>query len=148
MTDGVLHVGGVDVRELAQTYGTPLFVCDEADLRSRCADYRDAFGPDAGVFYAAKAFCSKAVLRWVSDEGLGLDVCTGGELEVALAAGFPPERITLHGNNKSLAELDPGRPGRGRAHRARLVRGDRAADPGGRSGRDDAARAGRGCWSG
>ena len=102
---GVLHVGGVDVRELAQTYGTPLFVCDEADLRSRCADYRDAFGPDAGVFYAAKAFCSKAVLRWVSDEGLGVDVCTGGELEVALAAGVAPELITLHGNNKSLAEL-------------------------------------------
>ncbi|HEY2240242.1 MAG TPA: diaminopimelate decarboxylase, partial [Streptosporangiaceae bacterium] len=103
--EGVLTVGGVDVRELAATYGTPLFVCDEADLRSRCSDYRDAFGPDAGVFYAAKAFCSKAVLRWVSDEGLGVDVCTGGELEVALAAGVPPEQITLHGNNKTVAEL-------------------------------------------
>ncbi len=102
---GVLHVGGVDVRELAAAYGTPLFVCDEADLRSRCTDYRDAFGPDAGVFYAAKAFCSKAVLRWVSDEGLGVDVCTGGELEVALAAGVTPEMITLHGNNKTVAEL-------------------------------------------
>src|SRR6201985_3913385 len=102
---GVLHVGGVDVRELAAAYGTPLFVCDEADLRSRCTDYRDAFGPDAGVFYAAKAFCSKAVLRWVSDEGLGVDVCTGGELEVALAAGVPPEQITLHGNKQSVAEL-------------------------------------------
>jgi diaminopimelate decarboxylase len=103
--DGVLTVGGVDVRELAETYGTPLFVCDEADLRSRCADYREAFGSDAGVFYAAKAFCSRAVLRWVSDEGLGVDVCTGGELEVALSAGVRPEMITLHGNNKSLAEL-------------------------------------------
>jgi diaminopimelate decarboxylase len=103
--DGVLHVGGMDVRELAQDYGTPLFVCDEADLRSRCADYRDAFGADAGVFYAAKAFCSKAVLRWVSDEGLGVDVCTGGELEVALAAGVSPDLITLHGNNKTVAEL-------------------------------------------
>ena len=80
-------------------------MCDEADLRSRCAEYREAFGPDAGVFYAAKAFCSKAVLRWVSEEGLGVDVCTGGELEVALAAGVAPELITLHGNNKSLAEL-------------------------------------------
>src|ERR1700742_5217546 len=58
--DGVLHVGGLDVRELAGTYGTALFVCDEDDVRSRCSDYRDAFGQDAGVFYAAKAFCSKA----------------------------------------------------------------------------------------
>jgi diaminopimelate decarboxylase len=103
--DGVLTVGGMDVRELAETYGTPLFVCDEDDLRSRCADYREAFGAEAGVFYAAKAFCSRAVLRWVSDEGLGVDVCTGGELEVALSAGVQPEMITLHGNNKSLAEL-------------------------------------------
>jgi diaminopimelate decarboxylase len=103
--DGVLTVGGMDVRELAETYGTPLFVCDEEDLRSRCADYREAFGAEAGVFYAAKAFCSRAVLRWVSDEGLGVDVCTGGELEVALSAGVRPEMITLHGNNKSPAEL-------------------------------------------
>src|ERR1700744_5209761 len=103
--DGVLHGGGMDVRELAETYGTPLFVCDEADLRSRCADYREAFGPDAGVFYAAKAFCSKAVLRWVSGEGLGVDVCTGGELEVALAAGVAPDLITMQGNNRTVAEL-------------------------------------------
>ena len=103
--DGVLTVGGVDVRELAETYGTPLFICDEADLRSRCADYREAFGAGAGVFYAAKAFCSRAVLRWVSDEGLGVDVCTGGELEVALSAGVGPDMITMHGNNKTLAEL-------------------------------------------
>ena len=102
---GVLTVGGIDVRELAGTYGTPLMLCDEADFRSRCSDYRDAFGADAGVFYAAKAFCSRAALRWVSDEGLGVDVCTGGELEVALAADVPPDMITMHGNNKSLAEL-------------------------------------------
>jgi diaminopimelate decarboxylase len=102
---GVLTVGGMDVRELAGTYGTPLMLCDEADFRSRCSDYRDAFGADAGVFYAAKAFCSRAALRWVSDEGLGVDVCTGGELEVALAADVPPDMITMHGNNKSLAEL-------------------------------------------
>jgi len=102
---GVLTVGGMDVRELAGTYGTPLLLCDEADFRSRCSDYRDAFGADAGVFYAAKAFCSRAALRWVSDEGLGVDVCTGGELEVALAADVPPDMITMHGNNKSLAEL-------------------------------------------
>jgi diaminopimelate decarboxylase len=103
--DGVLTIGGMDVRELAETYGTPVFACDETDLRGRCADYREAFGPDAGVFYAAKAFCSRAVLRWVSEEGLGVDVCTDGELEVALSAGVPPETIIVHGSNKSLAEL-------------------------------------------
>jgi diaminopimelate decarboxylase len=102
---GVLTLGGVDVRDLAAEFGTPLYVCDEEDVRSRCRDYREAFGPDGQVFYAAKAFCSRAVLRWVSAEGLGVDVCTGGELEVALSAGVPPEQITLHGNNKSLEEL-------------------------------------------
>ena len=99
-SDGVLTLGGVDVRDLAAEFGTPLYVCDEEDVRSRCRDYLEAFGPDGRVFYAAKAFCSRAVLRWVSSEGLGVDVCTGGELEVALSAGVPPEQITLHGNNK------------------------------------------------
>src|ERR1700734_3110247 len=103
--DGVLRIGGLDVRDLAAEFGTPLYVCDEEDVRSRCRDYVEAFGPDARVFYAAKAFCSRAVLRWVSSEGLGVDVCTGGELEVALSAGVPPERITMHGNNKSFEEL-------------------------------------------
>jgi diaminopimelate decarboxylase len=103
--DGVLVLGGMDVRELAEEFGTPLYVCDEEDVRSRCRDFLAAFGPDGRVFYAAKAFCSRAMLRWVSAEGLGVDVCTGGELEVALSAGVPPEQIALHGNNKSLAEL-------------------------------------------
>jgi diaminopimelate decarboxylase len=102
---GVLTLGGVDVRELAEEFGTPLYVCDEQDVRSRCREYTEAFGPDGRVFYAAKAFCSRAVLRWVSSEGLGVDVCTGGELEVALSAGVPPEQITLHGNNKAAGEL-------------------------------------------
>ena len=103
---GVLMLGGVDVRDLAAEFGTPIYVCDEEDVRSRCREYLDAFGPDDGrVFYAAKAFCSRAVLRWVSSEGLGIDVCTGGELEVALSAGVPPEQITMHGNNKTLDEL-------------------------------------------
>jgi diaminopimelate decarboxylase len=102
---GVLTLGGADVRELVAEFGTPLYVCDEDDVRSRCRDYTEAFGPQARVFYAAKAFCSRAVLRWVSAEGLGIDVCTGGELEVALAAGVPPEQITLHGNNKTQDEL-------------------------------------------
>jgi diaminopimelate decarboxylase len=104
-SDGVLTLGGVDVRELAAEFGTPLFVCEEEDVRSRCREYREAFGAQARVFYAAKAFCSRAVLRWVSSEGLGVDVCTGGELEVALSAGVPPEQITLHGNNKTADEL-------------------------------------------
>ncbi len=102
---GVLRLGGVDVRDLAAEFGTPVYVCDEEDVRSRCREYTEAFGPDGRVFYAAKAFCSRAVLRWVSSEGLGIDVCTGGELEVALSAGVPPEQITLHGNNKTLEEL-------------------------------------------
>ncbi len=105
-SDGVLTIGGMDVRDLATEFGTPLYVCDEADVRSRCRDYLEAFGPNARVFYAAKAFCSRAMLRWVTSEGLGIDVCTGGELEIALAAGVPPEQITLHGNNKTLDELE------------------------------------------
>jgi diaminopimelate decarboxylase len=102
---GVLTIAGADVRNLAAEFGTPLLVCDEEDVRSRCRDYVEAFGSETQVFYAAKAFCSRAVLRWVSFEGLGVDVCTGGELEIALSAGVPPEQITLHGNNKSLDEL-------------------------------------------
>jgi len=93
------------VRDLVADFGTPLYVCDEQDVRSRCREYLEAFGPDGRVFYAAKAFCSRAVLRWVSEEGLGVDVCTGGELEVALSAGVPPEQITMHGNNKTQDEL-------------------------------------------
>ena len=102
---GVLALGGADVRDLVAEFGTPLYVCDQDDVRSRCRDYLEAFGPQARVFYAAKAFCSRAVLRWVSSEGLGVDVCTGGELEVALSAGVPPEQIALHGNNKAQDEL-------------------------------------------
>ncbi len=102
---GAVVLGGVDVRDLAAQFGTPVFVCDEEDFRSRCRDFREAFGDDAGVFYAAKAFCCRAVLRWVTEEGLGVDVCTGGELEVALRAGVLPEMITLHGSNKLPGEL-------------------------------------------
>lgn len=104
--DGVMRLAGVDVRELAETYGTPLFVIDEHDFRSRCAEHAAAFGAPARVHYASKAFLSTEIARWVAAEGLGLDVCTGWELAVALHAGFPAERIALHGNNKSTAELD------------------------------------------
>src|SRR5215467_930520 len=106
--NGVLTLGGVDVRDLAREFGTPVFVTDEADVRGRCREYIEAFGPpgaSASVYYAAKAFCSRAVLRWVTEEGLGVDVCTSGELEVALAAGVEPALITMHGNNKLPAEL-------------------------------------------
>ncbi|WP_214371093.1 diaminopimelate decarboxylase [Pseudonocardia sp. H11422] len=102
--EGVLEVAGVDVRELAEQYGTPLFVVDEDDFRSRAAEFAAAFGAES-VHYAAKAFLSVEIARWVDDEGLSLDVCSGGELAVALRAGFPAERIAFHGNNKSVAEL-------------------------------------------
>jgi diaminopimelate decarboxylase len=109
--DGAMTVGGVDVRDLAAACGTPAYVLDEADFRARCRDFRQAFGHDGSdgghaVHYAAKAFTCLAVLRWVADEGLGLDVCTGGELAAALRAGVSPDRIALHGNNKSVPELE------------------------------------------
>ncbi|MGE5826819.1 MAG: diaminopimelate decarboxylase family protein, partial [Micromonosporaceae bacterium] len=102
--DGALWVAGCSVCELAQRFGTPSYVLDETDLRARCRDFRTAFA-GFGVFYAAKAFCCRATVRIIAEEGLNLDVCTGGELAVALAAGMPAERIKLHGNNKSPAEL-------------------------------------------
>lgn len=105
-SDGVLRLAGVECRELAETYGTPLFVLDEDDFRSRCREYAGAFGDAAAVHYAAKAFLCTEVARWVAEEGLSLDVCSAGELLIALRAGFPAERITFHGNNKSVAELD------------------------------------------
>ncbi len=103
--DGTVCIAGVPVSELAQTYGTPLFVIDEDDFRSRCRDISEAFGGGEHVRYAAKAFLCSEMARWIDDEGLSLDVCSGGELAVALHAGFPAERIALHGNNKSVAEL-------------------------------------------
>jgi diaminopimelate decarboxylase len=104
--DGALTLGGIDVRDLASQYGTPVFALDEEDFRGRCRDFTAAFGEQAAVFYAAKAFCCRGVLRWVAEEGLGVDVCTGGELEIALAAGVDPAMITLHGSNKLVAELE------------------------------------------
>ncbi|MGH8893630.1 MAG: diaminopimelate decarboxylase [Actinomycetes bacterium] len=103
--EGHLTLRGHDVRDLVARHGSPAFLLDEADLRQRCRSYRGAF-PDAAVFYAAKAFLCTAVARWVMEEELGLDVCTGGELAVAVRAGFPGERLLLHGNNKSVAELE------------------------------------------
>jgi diaminopimelate decarboxylase len=102
--EGAMTVGGVDVRDLAAEYGTPLYVLDEGDFRARAREFKAAFA-DEDVYYAGKAFLCGAVARWVSEEGLGLDVCSGGELAVALAVGVDPEKITLHGNNKSSAEI-------------------------------------------
>jgi len=102
--DGALRVAGIDVRDLAERYGTPLFVVDEDDFRSRAAEFAAAFGAGS-VHYAAKAFLCAEVARWVAEEGLSLDVCSGGELAIALRAGFPAGRIALHGNNKSVDEL-------------------------------------------
>ena len=102
--DGILHVGGLSVTELTARHGTPLMLLDEGDVRARAGAYAESF--DGGdVFYAGKAFLCTAVARWMDDAGLGLDVCTGGELAVALRAGFPAARLAMHGNNKSTAEL-------------------------------------------
>ncbi|MCW2517459.1 MAG: diaminopimelate decarboxylase [Mycobacterium sp.] len=103
--DGEVSIAEVRVTQLAADYGTPLFVIDEDDFRSRCRDISAAFGGGEHVRYAAKAFLCSEIARWIDEEGLSLDVCSGGELAVALNANFPPERIALHGNNKSVAEL-------------------------------------------
>jgi diaminopimelate decarboxylase len=103
--DGLVRIAGVTVTEVAAEYGTPLFVIDEDDFRGRCRDMAAAFGGGINVHYAAKAFLCGEVARWVAEEGLAMDVATGGELAVALHAGFPAERIAVHGNNKSVDEL-------------------------------------------
>ncbi len=102
--EGALEVGGVDLRDLAREHGTPAYVLDEADFRARARAFREAFA-DYDVYYAGKAFLCTAVARWVAEEGLSLDVCSGGELTVALRAGVDPARIGFHGNNKTTAEL-------------------------------------------
>ncbi|MEU8693816.1 diaminopimelate decarboxylase [Streptomyces sp. NPDC048665] len=101
---GDLAVGGVSLAEVADRFGTPVYVLDEAEVRDRCRTYRDTF-PDAEILYAAKAFLCRAMIHWMDEEGLGLDVCSAGELELAVTAGFPPEHIVLHGNAKSPQDL-------------------------------------------
>ncbi|MGC3952641.1 MAG: diaminopimelate decarboxylase, partial [Propionicimonas sp.] len=102
--DGVISVAGLKLTELAEQVGTPAYVIDELDFRQRARAWRDAF---AGwtVYYAGKSFLSGTIARWVTEEGLSLDVCSLGELTVALRAGVPGERIGMHGNNKSETEL-------------------------------------------
>lgn len=101
--DGALSIGGCDVADLGAEFGTPLFVYDEKELRERCREAVSAF-PD-GVAYATKAFMCKAMARLAHEEGMGLDVATGGEMHIALAADVPADRLIFHGNNKSVAEL-------------------------------------------
>lgn len=111
--DGVLRFGGIPATALRERFGTPLWILDEDEVRATARRTLDAFraaaalhGVQARVYYAGKAFLSAEVVRWVTEEGLALDVCTGGELAVALAAGADPARLGFHGNNKSVAELE------------------------------------------
>ncbi|MER6445971.1 diaminopimelate decarboxylase [Streptomyces venezuelae] len=101
---GDMAVGGVSLAEIADRFDTPAYVLDEGEVRERCRTYRAAL-PEADVLYAAKAFLCRAMVRWVEEEGLGLDVCSAGELELAVTAGFPPERIVLHGNAKAPRDI-------------------------------------------
>jgi diaminopimelate decarboxylase len=101
---GEILVGGVALSRIAEEFGTPTYVLDEADLRQRCRDYRAAF-PEAEVAYASKALLCLAVAGWVEEEGLSLDVCSAGEIAVAAAAGFPARRMVLHGNAKTPQDL-------------------------------------------
>ncbi|MEU6012863.1 diaminopimelate decarboxylase [Streptomyces sp. NPDC047515] len=103
---GTVTVGGIEVTRLAEEFGTPAYFLDESDFRARCRAWAGAFGRDADVFYAGKAFLSRAVVRWLKEEGLNLDVCSGGELTCALDAGMPAERIAFHGNNKTVEEIE------------------------------------------
>lgn len=103
--DGVVAIAGVALPDIAEAYGTPVMVVDEDDFRSRCRDMAAAFGGPGNVHYASKAFFTRRIARWVDSEGLSLDVASENELRIALAAGFPAERIAVHGNNKSESFL-------------------------------------------
>lgn len=109
---GDLELAGVAVSELTSQFGTPLYVIDEDEFRRRASEVREALesaaksiGTTAKVYYAGKAFLSAAVVKWIDELGLNIDVASGGELALALASGIDPKRIGLHGNNKSLAEI-------------------------------------------
>ncbi len=111
-TDGGIEVGGCEVAALTAEFGTPLYVLDEDDFRARATGFAAAFaqafsryGADVDVYYAGKAFLCSRVAAWMKKDGLGLDVASAGELEIALRGGMPPQRITMHGNNKSDAEI-------------------------------------------
>ena len=108
---GVLSLSGISAAQLAKDFGTPSFFLDEDAFRSRSLAWHDGlqsqFGPSAGtIYYAAKSFICTAVAQWIADIGIGIDVCTGGELAVAVAGGIHPSKIEVHGNNKSVSEID------------------------------------------
>ena len=105
---GHLVISGCDAAELANEWGTPLYIFDEFSLRQRCAEFKNEFGrryPDITVIYAAKAFINKALALLLNEEGLGLDVVSGGEMGIAQSAGFPLDKVYFHGNNKSAGEI-------------------------------------------
>jgi diaminopimelate decarboxylase len=106
-----LSLAGITAKTLAQEFGTPTFFIDEADFRERALAWdkalKDSFGPHAGkVYYASKAFICTELARWINELGIGIDVSTGGEMAVALAGGIDPSKIEVHGNNKSIAEIE------------------------------------------
>jgi diaminopimelate decarboxylase len=106
-----LSLAGITAKNLAKEFGTPTFFVDEADFRARALAWdkalKDAFGPHAGtVYYASKAFICTELARWIKDIGIGIDVSTGGEMAVALAGEIDPSKIEVHGNNKSIAEIE------------------------------------------
>ena len=106
---GEITIAGLSVTEIAAEYGTPVFIFDEADVRKRARDYVAAFKVDdieTSVHYAGKAFITTKIAQWVNQEGLGIDVASAGELEVALRAGIDPAQIVMHGNNKSVKDLE------------------------------------------
>ncbi len=107
-SDGHLTIGGCDVVELAREFGTPLYIFDELTLRSKCREFRSEFSKysrDVKVIYASKAFINRAIALLLLEEGLGLDVVSGGELGIARSVDFPMDRVYFHGNNKSAEEL-------------------------------------------
>jgi diaminopimelate decarboxylase len=111
LNGGVLSLSGISAGELAKDFGTPSFFIDEDAFRSRSLAWHNGlqsqFGSNAGIiYYAAKSFICTAVAQWIADIGIGIDVCTGGELAVAIAGGVNPSKIEVHGNNKSVAEID------------------------------------------
>lgn len=110
-TGAELSISGISAKDLAKEFGTPTFFIDEADFRARALAWNDAlkeaFGDKAGtVYYASKAFSCTEVARWIKDLGIGIDVSTGGEMAVALAGGIDPKKIEVHGNNKSISEIE------------------------------------------
>ena len=103
-----LAIGGCDAAALAEEFGTPLYIFDEVTLRQKCAEFRDEFGrryQDTAIVYACKAFVNRALALLFKEEGLGLDVVSGGELSIARSVDFPMEKVYFHGNNKSAEEL-------------------------------------------